>query len=85
MRPDTAATHSRVLIRGLGTLGGARPLYVVDGVILSPESADEVVRALVPDDIESVEVIKGAAAAMLYGQRAEHGVIVITSKDRTAR
>lgn len=53
------------------------PMYVVDGVILSDESSLVDIDAL---DIESIEVVKGAAAASLYGSRAAAGVISITTK-----
>ncbi len=59
-----------------GALGdGAAPLIFVDGVELEAGSAG--LSALNPDDIESIEVIKGEAAAELYGERAENGVIRI--------
>jgi TonB-linked SusC/RagA family outer membrane protein len=51
------------------------PLYVVDGIIINASLPD-----LNPEDIESVEVVKGAAAASLYGARAGNGVIQITTK-----
>ncbi len=55
-------------------LGTNRPLYVVDGVILGTDAVD-----IESSDIESIEVIKGAAAASLYGSRAASGVIAITT------
>lgn len=55
-------------------LGTNRPLYVVDGVILGTDAVD-----IESSDIESIEVIKGAAAASLYGSRAASGVISITT------
>ncbi len=59
-----------------GALGdGAAPLIFVDGVELEAGSAG--LSSLNPDDIESIEVIKGEAAADLYGERAENGVIRI--------
>ena len=66
-----------------GNLGdGAAPLIFVDGVELEGGSAS--LRSLNPDDIESIEVIKGAAAAGLYGERAENGVIQIFTKESSA-
>jgi TonB-dependent SusC/RagA subfamily outer membrane receptor len=56
----------------------ARPLFIVDGVILP----DIVANNIKPGDIESIEVIKGAAAAALYGARATNGVVSITTKKR---
>lgn len=66
-----------------GNLGdGVAPLIFVDGVELEGGSAS--LRSLNPDDIESIEVIKGAAAADLYGERAENGVIKILTKESSA-
>ena len=68
-----------VLLRGPTSINasgrGQEPLYIVDGVILQGGLAD-----VNPNDIESVEVIKGAAASSLYGSRAGSGVIQITTK-----
>lgn len=73
-QPGSAA---RVNIRGVGTLGGGfDPLYVVDGIPV--ETA--VFRTLNPNDFESVDVLKDAAGASLYGSRGANGVIVITTK-----
>jgi TonB family protein len=57
---------------------GLEPLIVIDGVILAPGTP---MPDLDPDDIESVEVIKGDAAARLYGDRGANGVIQITTKE----
>jgi TonB-linked SusC/RagA family outer membrane protein len=73
-QPGTAA---RVNIRGVGSIsGGSDPLYVLDGIPI--ESA--VFRSLNPNDFESVDVLKDAASAGLYGSRGGNGVIVITTK-----
>ncbi len=65
-----------ILIRGIGTVNGStKPLYVVDGVPFGGEITD-----LNPDDIESMSVLKDAASAALYGNRASNGVILITTK-----
>jgi TonB-linked SusC/RagA family outer membrane protein len=82
-----------VIIRGASTLTGSnQPLYVINGVPMSNESAQLVGRwvnetdrgdgigNINPDDIESISVLKGAAAAALYGSRAKAGVILITTK-----
>ncbi|HJW17144.1 MAG TPA: TonB-dependent receptor [Flavisolibacter sp.] len=60
-------------IRGVGTLGSASPLIVVDGI---PSSLD----ILNPNDIESISVLKDAASAALYGSRSANGVILVTTK-----
>ncbi|HVG15081.1 MAG TPA: SusC/RagA family TonB-linked outer membrane protein, partial [Chitinophagaceae bacterium] len=73
-QPGTAA---RVNIRGVGSISGSNePLYVLDGI---PIEAG-VFRSLNPNDFESVDVLKDAAGAGLYGSRGANGVIVITSK-----
>lgn len=74
--------ESVIRIRGTGTLeGGANPLYVVDGVI--SDGIDD----LNPNDIESIEVLKDAASAAIYGSRSANGVFLITTKqgDTTPR
>jgi TonB-linked SusC/RagA family outer membrane protein len=70
-------TTSQIRVRGFGTFGDNRPLYVVDG--LPVESTD----FLNPDDIESTTVLKDAATASIYGARAAGGVIVYTTKKGT--
>ena len=79
-----------VQIRGVGSISaGTSPLYVIDGVVVSSESENDiqvgyrstgVLNTLNPDDIESITVLKDAAAASLYGSRAANGVILITTK-----
>jgi len=64
----------RVSIRGLGTVGDATPLYIVDGVQTSSTSH------INPSEIESVDVLKDAASAAIYGARAANGVIIITTR-----
>lgn len=64
----------KVNIRGLGTTGNSDPLYVIDGV------AGGNLNDLNPADIESIDVLKDAASAAIYGARAANGVILITTK-----
>ena len=64
----------KVTIRGLGTTGSSSPLYVIDGV------AGGSISALNPADIESVDVLKDAASAAIYGARAANGVILVTTR-----
>ena len=89
-----AGGATRVTIRGNSSfLGNNQPLYVVDGVPFSNDGSSASSRAagmggalgsgistLDPNDIESMSVLKGAAAAVLYGSRAANGVILITTK-----
>lgn len=69
---------SQIVIRGLGTLtAGSAPLIVVDGVPLTEGSP---LSSVNPNDIESLDVLKDAASASIYGSRAANGVILITTK-----
>ena len=70
--PSGAAT---VRIRGTGTLNNNDPLYIIDGV---PTKAG--MHELNGNDIESIQVLKDAASASIYGSRAANGVIIITTK-----
>lgn len=63
-----------VRIRGTGTTGDAAPLFIVDGMAVGG------IEFLNPSDIESIEVLKDAASAAIYGARAANGVILITTK-----
>lgn len=62
-------------IRGIGTLNNTSPLFVIDGV---PTKAG--MHELNPNDIESIQVLKDASSASIYGSRASNGVIIITTK-----
>ena len=64
----------KVVIRGLGTIGNAGPLYVVDGVLTGD------ITYLNAADIESVDVLKDAASAAIYGSQAANGVVLITTR-----
>jgi TonB-linked SusC/RagA family outer membrane protein len=63
----------KVTIRGLGTVGNASPLYLIDGI-----GGD--ISTLNPNDIESIDVLKDAASAAIYGAQAANGVVLITTK-----
>ena len=64
----------KVVVRGQGTIGGSGPLYIVDGV----QTGD--ISYLNNADIESIDVLKDAASAAIYGSQAANGVILITTK-----
>ena len=64
----------KIQIRGIGTTGNANPLIVVDGV------AGGDLSSIAPSDIESIDILKDAASAAIYGARAANGVILITTK-----
>ena len=63
-----------VIIRGTGTFGNDQPLYVIDGMIAGSMAY------INPNDIESIEVLKDASAAAIYGSRAANGVVLVTTK-----
>ncbi len=68
--------ESKIRIRGFGSFGESEPLYIIDGV-----PADAVAfNNLNPDDVQSVQVLKDAASASVYGARAASGVIIISTK-----
>lgn len=71
-RPGASA---EVRIRGVGTINGASPIYVVDGVITDDISF------LSPSDIEHTEILKDASATAIYGSRGANGVIIVTTKN----
>ena len=64
-----------VRIRGLGSFGSTAPLYVIDGVPMGTT-----IRDFSPNDIETIQVLKDASAAAIYGSRAANGVVIITTK-----
>lgn len=64
----------RILIRGTGSLNNNDPLYIVDGVQVND------INNILPSDIGSMEVLKDASAAAIYGSRASNGVVLITTK-----
>lgn len=87
------AGSSRVTIRGNTTINGdSNPLYVIDGIqidraSLSANNRDfgDVLNTINSDDIESISVLKGAAATALYGSQAANGVVLITTKKGTKK
>ena len=64
-----------VRIRGIGSFGDTSPLYVIDGVPMGTS-----IRDFSSNDIETIQVLKDASAAAIYGSRAANGVIIITTK-----
>ncbi len=69
---------SKVRIRGIGTINNSEPLYIVDGMAVGGG-----ISYLNPTDIASVEILKDAASAAVYGARAANGVILVTTKTGT--
>ena len=92
-------SSSRVVIRGNGSLNGNnQPLYVINGMPISNSprtildqangattDLGDGISSINPDDIESISVLKGGAAAALYGSQAANGVILITTKQGARR
>ena len=86
---DPAAPIS-VRIRGVGTIGNNKPLWVIDGVPIvettnitvntSSTTDSNPLAGINPNDIESIDVLKDASAAAIYGARAANGVIIVTTK-----
>lgn len=70
-QPGAAA---EVRIRGIGTVNGSSPIYVVDGVITDD------INYLSPNDIASTEILKDASSTAIYGSRGANGVIIVTTK-----
>mgnify|MGYP002619933685 CR=1 FL=1 len=86
-------SSNRVAVRGIGSLSATNePLYVIDGIPVVQQNAALInmgenmnpLALLNPNDIESVEVLKDAASAAIYGSRATNGVIIITTKSGKA-
>lgn len=66
---------TRIMVRGIGTLNNASPLYIVDGMYMN--SIDHIN----PNDIASIDVLKDASSAAIYGSHAANGVIIVTTKE----
>lgn len=71
------ADGASILIRGMGTLNNTAPLVIVDGIVGSTTGVN-------PNDVESISVLKDAAASAIYGSLASNGVILITTKSGSA-
>lgn len=86
---DGAFEKSRITIRGNSTLQkNTQPIFVIDGVLMDNDvggSWGNEIKNLNSDDFESFTVLKGAAATALYGSRALHGVVLITTKSGKKR
>lgn len=74
-----------VLVRGIGSMSNNTPLYIVDGVQIQAGAAtfggsSNALGSINPNDIESIEVLKDAASAAIYGAQSANGVVIITTK-----
>jgi len=74
---DPSGRTRNLLIRGVNTLGNTSPLYIIDGV---PSKDSNQFNYLDPNSIESIQVLKDASSASIYGSRASNGVIIVTTK-----
>jgi TonB-dependent starch-binding outer membrane protein SusC len=74
---DPGAQNNTIAVRGFNTLGFTAPLYIIDGV---PTIQPSVFQALDPNAIQTIQVLKDASAASIYGSRASNGVIIVTTK-----
>ena len=68
--------NTSTLLRGVTTINNSSPLYVIDGV----QTRDNIATILSSNDVESIQVLKDAASAAIYGSRSANGVIIITTK-----
>lgn len=75
-----------VSIRGINSLNGNEPLYVIDGVAISGQTGNNtsVLSSINPSDIVSMEILKDASATAIYGSRASNGVVLITTRQGEA-
>ena len=70
---------SKIRIRGVGTVNNSDPLYIIDGM-----PSESGINHLNPSDIESIEILKDAASAAIYGARGANGVVLVTTKQGKA-
>lgn len=66
--------NATIEIRGVGNFGNANPLYVIDGMLADANTT------INPDDVATIQILKDASAAAIYGSRAGNGVVIITTK-----
>ncbi|HZX59293.1 MAG TPA: SusC/RagA family TonB-linked outer membrane protein, partial [Mucilaginibacter sp.] len=69
-----------IRIRGVGTINNNDPLYIIDGVPTTKDGINEIS----PTDIESINILKDASSAAIYGARASNGVVIVTTKRGTS-
>ncbi len=79
---EPGAATPNLFIRGINTFGGAgnAPLYVIDGYISNGAGTSNAIMQLVPEEIESITVLKDASATAIYGARGANGVVLVTTK-----
>jgi TonB-linked SusC/RagA family outer membrane protein len=72
---DGSTAGAKIRIRGFGSFGNSDPLYIIDGM----PASSSVFNSLNPNDVQSVQVLKDAASASVYGARAANGVVIVTT------
>lgn len=79
---EPGVSSPNLFVRGVNTFGaaGTAPLYIIDGFISSGSGPSNAFMQLLPEEIESISVLKDAAAVAVYGARAANGVILVTTK-----
>lgn len=78
--PGTSSPN--LFVRGINTFGsaGTAPLFIIDGFVSNGTGASNAFMQLLPEEIESISVLKDAAAVAVYGARAANGVVLVTTK-----
>lgn len=74
-----AGADVKILVRGAGSFGSTEPLYIIDGAV-----SGNGLNSLSSNDVQSIEILKDASAAAIYGSRAANGVVLITTKQGRA-
>ena len=79
---EPGASTPNLFVRGVNTFGGASnaPLYIIDGFISNGSGTANAFMQLMPEEIESISILKDASATAIYGARAANGVILVTTK-----
>ena len=79
---EPGAAVPGLFVRGVNTFGGASnaPLFIIDGYISNGAGSSNAFQQLVPEEIETISVLKDASATAIYGARAANGVILVTTK-----
>ncbi|MDR6562133.1 MULTISPECIES: SusC/RagA family TonB-linked outer membrane protein [unclassified Arcicella] len=79
---EPGVSTPNIYVRGINTIGGAgnAPLYIIDGYLSNGSGTANAFMQLLPEEIESISVLKDASATAIYGARAANGVVLVTTK-----
>lgn len=80
----SSSSDKPIRVRGVSSLSGAEPLYIVDGVPMGDGSSSNPLASINPADILSMEVLKDASATSIYGSRASSGVVILVTTKKGA-